>query len=141
MLNAAPHAKITIANYNTDFRNLGQISMNLFLIERKLRTVFLCFVVLTAGCALLNPRVSHDNYLKITNGMSEQQVSNILGEPTEVKSAGANMDLGSVLGINVGSLVGIDSLSGSYMKWQNAEASVHILFVGGKVRFKNYNTN
>jgi len=73
--------------------------------------------------------------------MSEQQVSNILGEPTEVKSAGANMDLGSVLGISVGSLVGIDSLSGSYMKWQSAGASVHILFVGGKVRFKNYNTN
>jgi hypothetical protein len=108
---------------------------------RKLRTIFLCFVVLTSSCAMLNPRISHDNYLKITNGMSEQDVSNILGEPTEVKSAGANVDLGSVMGVSVGSLVGIDSLSGSYMKWQNTEATVHIVFVGGKVRFKNYNTN
>jgi hypothetical protein len=119
--------------------------MKLFLIGRGLRTIFLCFVVLTSSCAMLDPlfnrEISHDNYLKITNGMSEQQVSNILGEPTEVKSAGANMDLGSVLGVSVGSLVGIDSLSGSYMKWQNAKVTIHILFVGGKVRVKNFNTN
>ncbi|MEZ5672737.1 MAG: hypothetical protein R3E08_10295 [Thiotrichaceae bacterium] len=115
--------------------------MNLFLIARELRPIFLCFVLLAAGCAMLNPRISHENYLKIANGMSEQEVSSILGEPTEVKSAGANVDLGSVMGISVGSLIGIDSLSGSYMKWQSSEATVHIVFVGGKVRLKNYNTN
>jgi hypothetical protein len=115
--------------------------MNLFQMKRTLQLVMLFFALFTAGCAILNPRVSHENYLKIKNGMSEQEVSTILGEPTEVKSAGANLDLGSIFGIGVGSVIGIDSLSGSYMKWQNETATIHIAFAGGKVRFKNYNTN
>lgn len=115
--------------------------MNLFPLKRRIQLVILFFVMFTVGCALVNPRISHENYLKIKNGMSEQEVSAYLGEPTEVKSAGANLDLGSLFGLSVGSLVGIDSLSGSYMKWQSDTATIHILFAGGKVRFKNYNTN
>lgn len=115
--------------------------MNLFQMMCRVRFFILFFALFTTSCALINPQVSHDNYLKIKNGMSEQEVSALLGEPTEVKSAGANVELGSVLGVSVGSLVGIESLSGSYMKWQNDKATIHIVFAGGKVRFKNYNTN
>lgn len=134
-------SQLATLNYSTYFINLGQIAMNLFQMKRRLQLVGLFFVMFTVGCALVNPRVSHENYLKIKNGMSEQEVSAFLGEPTEVKSAGANFDLGSIFGIGVGSVIGIDSLSGSYMKWQNDTATIHILFAGGKVRFKNYNTN
>ncbi len=86
-----------------------------------LTTVVICglLIGMVAGCG---SKVTKDNYDKVTNGMTEDEVKGILGEPTETASAGGAL----------GDLVG----AGSVMKWVDGEKSIAVTFVNGKVTAK-----
>lgn len=84
------------------------------------------FMILTTlGCA--TTQLTHENFAKIREGMSEQQVIALLGEPTDSKS----ISTGSWFGV-------VDGLSGTSMVWETNEVKVDIIFVNGKVKTKNY---
>jgi hypothetical protein len=74
-------------------------------------------LLLLAACS----RVTQDNFAKIQDGMSEQEVTAILGSPAETSS-------GSLLGI-----------SGTSSKWAGGDAVITIQFVNGKVALKTFN--
>lgn len=82
------------------------------------RAIALTFAaaVLLAACS----KVTQENFARVQDGMSEQEVSAILGSPTESSSA-------SVLGI-----------SGTTSKWTGGGAVITIRFVNGKVALKNF---
>lgn len=71
--------------------------------------------LLLSGCA----KLTRENYEKIESGMTKQQVIALLGEPTQVESAG---------------LMG---LSGAALLWQDSEISVSVTLVNDKVVLKN----
>lgn len=77
--------------------------------------VLLAFIAL-AACS----RVTEENFAKVREGMSEQQVIELLGKPTESSSV-------SVLG-----------LSGTASKWVEKDAVITIQFVNGKVRARSF---
>lgn len=85
-------------------------------------------VILLSSCA--TPRFSYTNFVQIKEGMTEEEVINILGEPTKVTS--------SSLETGVGKIFGIDSLSGTNMMWKTDDAKAYILFFKGKVKSKNF---
>lgn len=80
------------------------------------RAFALAALVLLAACS----KVSHENFGKIQDGMTEQEVAAILGSPAESSST-------SVLGI-----------SGTSSKWTSGDAVVTIRFINGKVAMKNF---
>ena len=82
----------------------------------KLRVLVLATVLLVAGCS----KVTQENFAKIQDGMSEQEVAAILGSPTESSS-------GSILGI-----------SGTSSKWAGGDATISISFVNGKVALRSF---
>jgi hypothetical protein len=67
--------------------------------------------LLLAACS----RVTEENYAKIRDGMSEQEVIAILGKPTESSS------------------LSIAGLSGTGAKWVEGDAVIAVQFVNGKV--------
>jgi hypothetical protein len=71
---------------------------------------------LLAACS----KVSQENFARIQNGMTEQEVLAILGSPTESTSR-------DVLGI-----------TGTSSRWVSGEAAITIRFVGGKVATKAF---
>ena len=76
-----------------------------------------CAVVLAvAACSKIN----EENFGKVRDGMSEQEVLSLLGTPTESSSV-------SVLG-----------LSGTASKWVAKDAVITVQFVNGKVRGKSF---
>lgn len=81
-----------------------------------IRAFALAALVLLAACS----RVTQENFGRIQDGMSEQEVTAILGSPAESSST-------SVLGI-----------SGTSSKWTSGDATVTIRFVNGKVAMKNF---
>jgi hypothetical protein len=82
----------------------------------KLRALICAAVVLLAACS----KVTQENFAKIQDGMSEQEVTAILGSPTESSS-------GSILGI-----------SGTASKWAGGDATITIRFVNGKVALRSF---
>jgi hypothetical protein len=82
-----------------------------------LRSLAFAALLLLAACS----RVTQDNFNKVQDGMTEQEVSAILGSPTESSS-------GSLLGI-----------SGTSSTWTGGDAVITIQFVNGKVALKTYN--
>ena len=82
----------------------------------KLRALALAVLLLLAACS----RVTQDNFGKVQDGMTEQEVAAILGSPTESSS-------GSILGI-----------SGTASKWVGSDAVITIRFVNGKVALRNF---
>ena len=82
----------------------------------KLRALAFAAVFLLAACS----RVTQENFAKIQDGMSEQEVTAILGSPTESSS-------GSILGI-----------SGTSSKWAGGDAAISISFVNGKVVLRSF---
>ncbi len=66
-------------------------------------------------------KVTQENFSKIQDGMSEQEVRALLGEPTESSSAQA-------LGI-----------SGTSSRWVEGETVITVRFVNGKVALKSFN--
>jgi len=77
---------------------------------------FLILVFLLAACS----KVSEENYRKVEEGMTEEQVVAILGKPTESSSV-------SVLGVG-----------GTVSRWVSGEAVITVRFVNGKVGLKSY---
>jgi hypothetical protein len=78
-------------------------------------TVFAAMLLISA-CS----KVTQENFSKVQDGMSEQEVAAILGSPAQSSSA-------SVLGI-----------SGTTSTWNSAEATITIRFVNGKVALKSF---
>jgi hypothetical protein len=76
----------------------------------------LALAVLFAGCS----KVDEEHFSRIESGMSEQQVYDILGKPTEASSR---------------DLLGVGATSA---KWVSGDAVISIQFVGGKVRLKSF---
>ncbi len=77
---------------------------------------FLILVFLLAACS----KVSEENYRKVEEGMTEEQVVAILGKPTESSSV-------SVLGIG-----------GTVSRWVSGDAVITVRFVNGKAGLKSY---
>jgi hypothetical protein len=76
----------------------------------------LALVLLLAACS----KVTQDNFAKIREGMSEQEVQAILGSPTESSTT-------TVLGI-----------SGTASRWVSGDTVITIRFVNGKVALSNF---
>jgi len=79
----------------------------------------LCALVLAALLAACS-KANQENFARIENGMTQEQVFDILGKPTESSSR---------------DLLGVSSTSA---KWIGAEVVVSIQFVNGKVRLKRF---
>ena len=88
------------------------------------------FVCLFWGCSTVS-ELTYRNFVKVENGMTEQEVVDILGEPTEVTSV--SLDPGMV-----GNMFGIKELAGTHMIWKTDKAKANVILVGGKVRSANF---
>jgi len=73
-------------------------------------------MLLLAACS----KVTQENFTKVQDGMSEQEMAAILGSPSESSST-------SVLGI-----------SGTSSKWVAGDGVITIRFVNAKVALKSY---
>jgi hypothetical protein len=82
----------------------------------KTRLIALAMALLIAACS----KVSQENFSKIQDGMSEQEVIAILGSPTESNSM-------SVLGV-----------TGTSSRWVSGDSVIAVRFVGGKVALKSF---
>lgn len=82
----------------------------------KSKLIALCLVLTLAACS----KVTQENYARIQDGMSEQEVHAILGKPVESSSV-------TILG-----------LSGTSSKWTADGAVITIQFANGKVRLKSF---
>ena len=76
----------------------------------------LAAALLVAACS----KVTQENYAKIRDGMSEKEVHEILGSPTESSTT-------SVLGI-----------SGTSSKWVSGDTVIAIRFVNGQVALSSF---
>ncbi|MEK8019889.1 MAG: hypothetical protein VSS75_023695 [Candidatus Parabeggiatoa sp.] len=91
-------------------------------------TILLMLIVLLSSCA--TQPLTYSNFVKIQEGMTEEEVIVILGEPTKVTSGSVETGIGSIFGL--------DSLSGTNMIWTSGEAKAHVIFLKGKVKSKNF---
>ena len=82
----------------------------------RIRSLAFAALLLLAACT----KITQENFAKIQDGMSEQEVSAILGSPTESSSS-------SILGI-----------SGTSSTWRGGDAVITIRFVNGKVALKSF---
>lgn len=81
-----------------------------------MKRYLLVLALLLAACS----KVTEDNYRKIEDGMTEEQVVAILGKPTESSSV-------SVLGIG-----------GTVSRWASGDAVITVRFVNGRAGLKSY---
>lgn len=81
-----------------------------------LRSLVVAAALLIAACS----KVTQDNFAKIQEGMSEQEVIALLGSPTESNSV-------NVLGV-----------SGTASRWVGGDAVITVRFVNGKVALKTF---
>lgn len=81
----------------------------------RIRLLAFAALLLLAACS----KVTQQNFAKIQDGMTEQEVAAILGSPTETSSS-------SILG-----------LSGTSSTWRGGDAVITIRFVNGKAVLKN----
>ena len=82
----------------------------------RFRSLAFAALLLLAACS----RVTQENFAKIQDGMTEQEVQAILGSPAETSSS-------SILGI-----------SGTSSTWKGGDAAITIRFVNGKVALKSF---
>ena len=80
----------------------------------------ICAIIVTAFLVLGCSRVNQDNFLKIEDGMTEQEVHAILGKPTESNSV-------TILG-----------MSGTLSRWVAGDAVITVRFINGKVALKTF---
>lgn len=83
----------------------------------RIRTLALALLLAAAACS----KITQENFARIRDGMSEQEVHALLGNPTESSTR-------SVLG-----------LSGTSSKWVAQDAVITVQFVNGKVLLKSFN--
>ena len=65
-------------------------------------------------------KVNQENFLKVQEGMSEEEVISLLGRPAESNSV-------NVLGV-----------SGTASRWVAGDTEITVRFVNGKVAFKSF---
>jgi hypothetical protein len=82
----------------------------------KRRLLTLAAALLVSGCA----KVTQDNYARIEDGMSEQDVVTLLGRPSESNS------------------VGFLGFSGTSSRWITDDRAITIRFLNGRVAMKSY---
>lgn len=85
-----------------------------------MRTLRIAIAIALALFAAACSKATQENFAKIQDGMSEQEVHGLLGKPSKSSST-------SVLGI-----------SGTASKWVAGDAVITIRFVNGKVALKNF---
>lgn len=73
-------------------------------------------LLVLAACS----KVTQENFAKVQDGMSEQEVTALLGAPTESNSV-------NVLGV-----------SGTSSRWLSGDTEITIHFVNGKVALKRF---
>jgi hypothetical protein len=79
------------------------------------------FVALVAALVLAAcSKVNQENFLKVQEGMSEEEVISLLGRPAESNSV-------NVLGV-----------SGTASRWVAGDTAITVRFVNGKVAFKSF---
>jgi hypothetical protein len=101
------------------------------LINRKPMIYLIILIIIgITSCTLTPPRLTYSNFSQIKEGMTEQEVLQILGEPTKVTSIKLPGATSSILGI--------DKLGGTNMIWIGEEARANIIFVQGKVKTANF---
>lgn len=81
-----------------------------------IRALALALLLFAAACS----KITQENFSRIQDGMSEQEVHALLGSPTESSS------------------IGIAGLSGTSSKWVAQDAVITVQFVNGKVRLKSF---
>jgi 3-hydroxyacyl-CoA dehydrogenase len=81
-----------------------------------LRAFAFAAILLLAACS----KITQDNFARIQDGMSEQEVTAILGSPTESSST-------SVL-----------NMTGTASRWADKETVIVVRFVNGKVVLKTF---
>lgn len=72
--------------------------------------------LLIAACS----KVNQENFLKVQEGMSEEEVISLLGRPAESNSV-------NLLGV-----------SGTASRWVDGDTVITVRFVNGKVAFKSF---
>lgn len=80
------------------------------------RSLLVFTLVLASACS----KVTQENFLKIHDGMTEQEVVALLGRPSESNSV-------NLLGV-----------SGTSSRWVSGDVVVVVSFVNGKVAFKRF---
>ncbi|HXZ92419.1 MAG TPA: outer membrane protein assembly factor BamE [Burkholderiales bacterium] len=81
-----------------------------------MRRFALVLALLVAACSKVDP----EHYARIHNGMTEQQVYDILGKPDETSSGG---------------FLGVSTTSA---KWVSGNAEINVQFVDGKVVLRSF---
>ncbi|MGH8454182.1 MAG: DUF3862 domain-containing protein [Nevskiales bacterium] len=81
-------------------------------------TCLLCLALVACG-----PGVSQENYEKIRNDMSTEEVNKVLGKPTEMSS------------------FGIGGLSATTAKWVGKTHTITVTFANERVKMKSYAEN
>lgn len=82
----------------------------------KLRILIVVLALTLGACS----KITEENFAKIEEGMSEQEVISVLGAPTQSNSV-------NVLGV-----------SGAASRWISRDAVVAVHFVNGKVVLKSW---
>jgi len=82
----------------------------------RIRTLALALLLFAVACS----KITQENFSRIRDGMSEQEVLALLGSPTESSSR-------TVLGV-----------SGTSSKWVASDAVISVQFVNGKVLLKTF---
>lgn len=85
--------------------------------RRSLSAAALALTLILAGCG---SKVNEENFARIQEEMTEQQVIELLGQPSETSSV-------SALGV-----------SGTSAVWRAEDAVISVQFVNGKVRLKQF---
>lgn len=80
------------------------------------RAFVVAAVLLLAACS----KITQENFGKVQDGMSEQEVAALLGPPTSSSSA-------QLLGI-----------SGTSSTWESGDSNITVRFVNGKVALKSF---
>jgi hypothetical protein len=82
----------------------------------KIRALLLVALLVLAACS----KITQENFAKVQDGMSEPEVTALLGSPTSTSSV-------QVLGIG-----------GTHSLWEGSDAVISVRFVNGKVATKSY---
>ena len=90
--------------------------------------IVITLTFLLTSCA---SQLAYTDFVKIKEGMTEEEVIAILGEPTDVTG-------GSVGAGTIGTIIGLDNLSGTTMTWTTSKNKANVVFFRGKVKTKGF---
>jgi PBP1b-binding outer membrane lipoprotein LpoB len=88
--------------------------------------ISIALVIFISGC--LGSKINEENYKKVQEGMTMEQVKAILGEPTDASTKGVSIPMAG-------------SLSGTLATWKSSDGkiTIELTFVNDKVKLKTYN--